>query len=387
MYVNIEFLDEEPMENVITALHYQIDKTIFIGFEDDIARYGKRSKNFLDKYCHVKEIKFIDVPKNDLHGILDKISTQVKEEKDAGNTIFFDITGGEGLILMAFGMLAKDYGLPIHLYDVESDEMKEYRIGEGKLLSKCNEIQRKNKIKLTLDSYIAMWGAKINRKPEDNKDKLPIHDSDYMEVIQKVWPILEAYGRDWNKHTTSMGHDLKVEGLNVNVTVNPKAIYKWDEFKTFLKKLNQAGAICGYSEPTAQNENKIQFRYPSVEMKRMLLKSGNLFELHVYQEKKKKEGSLDCDMGVKIDWDGNVDNAGVYNEIDVLALKGNILTFVSCKGGNMEGNASLDPMYQLETIASRFGGKYARKILATRQKIDGVYAERAEAMKIKLERY
>ena len=92
-------------------------------------------------------------------------------------------------------------------------------------------------------------------------------------------------------------------------------------------------------------------------------------------------------MGVKIDWDGDVDNGGVYNEVDVLALKGNIITFVSCKGGNMEGNASLDPMYQLETIASRFGGKYARKIFATRETIDSVYAERAEAMKIKLERY
>ena len=76
-----------------------------------------------------------------------------------------------------------------------------------------------------------------------------------------------------------------------------------------------------------------------------------------------------------------------YNEIDVLALRGNILTFVSCKGGNMEGKASLDPMYQLDAIASRFGGKYARKILATRCKIDGVYAERAAAMKIKLEKY
>lgn len=387
MYVNIEFLDAEPMENVITALHYSIDKTIFIGFKDDIARYGERSKNFLDKYCHVKEIKFIEVPENNLQGILNKISTQVQEEKDVGNTIFFDITGGEGLILMAFGMLAKDYELPIHQYDVESDKMTEFRIGKARHLSECKEIQRKNKLKLTLDSYIAMWGAKINRRPEDNKDKLPIHDRNYMEVIQKLWPILDAYGKDWNKHTTSMGHDLKVEGLNVNVTVNPNDIYKWADFKVFLQRLNQAGAIYGYQVSHVQNGEKVEFCYPSAEMKRTILKSGNMFELQVYQDKKNQEGSLDCDMGVKIDWDGDVYNGGVYNEIDVLALKGNILTFVSCKGGNMEGNASLEPMYQLETIASRFGGRYARKILATRQKIDGVYAERAEAMKIKLERY
>ena len=58
MYVNIEFLDEEPLENVITSLHYHMDKTIFIGFHDDVEAYKKRTTFFLEKYCHVKEIKF-----------------------------------------------------------------------------------------------------------------------------------------------------------------------------------------------------------------------------------------------------------------------------------------------------------------------------------------
>ena len=63
MYVNIEFLDEEPLENVITSLHYHMDKTIFIGFHDDVEAYKKRTRFFSGKYCHVKEIKFIGVAK------------------------------------------------------------------------------------------------------------------------------------------------------------------------------------------------------------------------------------------------------------------------------------------------------------------------------------
>ena len=32
MLVNIEFFDKDPIENVITSLHYKIDKTIFFGY-------------------------------------------------------------------------------------------------------------------------------------------------------------------------------------------------------------------------------------------------------------------------------------------------------------------------------------------------------------------
>lgn len=385
MYVNVEFLDVEPMENVITSLHYYMDKTIFIGFHDDVKAYEDRTRFFLEKYCDVKEIQFIDVPENDLLAIKDEISKMVEEEQDAGNTVFFDITGGEGLILMAFGMVAKDYGLPIHQFDVVEDKMIEFRIKDEELLSECG-IAREHKLRLTLDSYIRMWGAQINRTLEANKDKLPIHSKSYMEVVEEIMKVLNTYGTEWNKYTACMGHKLKVEGLDVDIVVNPDEMYNWNEFPAFLKKLNTAGAIYGYDEEAVKS-NQIKFHYQSWDVKRTLLKSGNMFELQVYQEKKKREGSLDCDMGVKIDWDGNVKKGGVYNEIDVLGLSGNILTFVSCKGGNMDGNASLDPMYQLDAIASRFGGKYARKILATRDQIDGVYAERAAAMKIKLEKY
>ena len=72
---DIEFLDEEPLENVITSLHYHMDKTIFIGFHKDIKAYEKRTTFFLEKYCHVKEIKFIEVPENDLQAIIDAFKT------------------------------------------------------------------------------------------------------------------------------------------------------------------------------------------------------------------------------------------------------------------------------------------------------------------------
>lgn len=63
MIVNIEFLDDEPIENVITSLHFKIDKTIFFGFADVIEKKKEITKNFLKKYCGVREV-FLFVCRN-----------------------------------------------------------------------------------------------------------------------------------------------------------------------------------------------------------------------------------------------------------------------------------------------------------------------------------
>ena len=70
MIVNIEFLDDEPIENVITSLHFKIDKTIFFGFADVIEKKKEITKNFLKKYCGVREVSFVCLPEYQLDSIL-----------------------------------------------------------------------------------------------------------------------------------------------------------------------------------------------------------------------------------------------------------------------------------------------------------------------------
>ena len=47
MIVNIEFFDEEPIENVITNLNYEVDKTIFFGYEEFMRPYRHSVERFL----------------------------------------------------------------------------------------------------------------------------------------------------------------------------------------------------------------------------------------------------------------------------------------------------------------------------------------------------
>jgi hypothetical protein len=75
----------------------------------------------------------------------------------------------------------------------------------------------------------------------------------------------------------------------------------------------------------------------------------------------------------------------VLNEIDVLTLKGNIPTFISCKTGKMGPSNTLHALYELQTVAERFGGKYEKKVLVTSRMPAEVYITRAEEMEIKIE--
>ena len=69
-------------------------------------------------------------------------------------------------------------------------------------------------------------------------------------------------------------------------------------------------------------------------------------------------------MSVNIDWDGLFSGSkyifsGTNNEIDVLLMHGATPLFISCKNGDVK----MEELYKLHTVATRFGGPYARKML------------------------
>ena len=67
-----------------------------------------------------------------------------------------------------------------------------------------------------------------------------------------------------------------------------------------------------------------------------------------------------------------------------MSLKGLIPIFISCKSGKMTEKNTLHALYELDTVANRFGGKYAKKVLVAPQGIVDVYKMRALAMGIEI---
>lgn len=387
MYTNIEFLDTEPIENVITALHFKVDKTIFIGYQDVVNEYKQQTEDFLKKYCEVKEVEFRVVSEMELLSAIEILREVIKSEKEAGNQVFFDITGGEGLILVAFGMLAQEYRLPIHQYDIVTDRLHELNPEEIKPISAYPEL-KKEKVKLDLDTYIKMQGAVISSKKIIGE--MDTSNPFFMEKAEKLWEVLCDYRDRWNSYTEVLGSVFKTDTLYADAIVDSSRVRDLNNFQAYLERIRDAGAIYKLRMTNLQKDNgldrvRISFFYESEDIKHCLIKSGNTLELHTFQMMKKH--SSDCRQSVMIDWDGvehKYKGMDVLNEIDVLCIDGNIPTFISCKGGRMDDGQALDPMYELLTVAKRFGGKYAKKVLAVVHPLKDVYLSRAEEMGIEI---
>lgn len=93
--------------------------------------------------------------------------------------------------------------------------------------------------------------------------------------------------------------------------------------------------------------------------------------------------------GVCIDWDGEIhtdeDAYDTENEIDVMMMHGIVPVFVSCKNGIV----GIDELYKLNSVAEKFGGQYAKKVLVataldSATTFDEYFRQRAKDMGIRL---
>lgn len=387
MIVNFEFLDEEPIENLITCMNFQIDKVVFFGYRDLIERKEKQTASFLRTVCKVETVVFHEVTNNSLQSAVDTIRKVVMHEKDKGNDVFFDVTGGDSLIPIAFGMIAKELDAPMHIYDIPSDELVEINLGKTPNIGK---VLVKRKIPMTLELFIKMHGGAINMNL--HKDIKGLDNPEFMEDMMKVYKVAEVNWSCWNTFTNFL-RDRMRPSQGLEVSVNSRHIYNLlksdansalkgiDKLNDMIDALKETGVL----SKVERNAESYTIRYKNEAIMESLWEGGSVLELHTcFME---NQTSDECRVGVHLDWDGIIHTTpgiDVLNEIDVLSLRGNIATFISCKSGRMASSQALHALYELETVVGRFGGKYAKKVLVTANPLDEVYMERAKEMGIEV---
>lgn len=382
MIVNVELFDKNPLENVMTCLNYRIDRIIYFGYGRMMEEKGKCVERFLKKKCHVREVEFCPVLKDDLRGILKTISGCIEREKAAGNQVFFDLTGGADLILAAFGILAGEHRFSVHTYDVFKNEMREYGSKGAALLSETAKAQE---VKLDLDDFISLYGGVINyRMHKDFKANL---DRESERDVVSTWKLFEKYHTKWVHYAALFRKYIPDEKLAVTVPEKTligelkksRRIANVGVFHRFLDDCRNAGLLLDVS----RNDGVYHFRYKNPTVRNYFWDSGSILEMYTFLLESQKENCSDCRVGVHIDWDGQMNGSqgiDVLNEIDIMSISNNIPTFISCKIGNVDQMA----LYELEAVANRFGGKYARKVLAVARDVSPGHMQRAREMGIEI---
>lgn len=381
MIVNVEFFDENPLENVITSLNYKVDKTIFFGYSQILKERMECTRKFLKEICGVQTVEYCVVDEVNLPEILECIATKIQNELAQGNQVFFDLTGGEGLLLVVFGILSKEFQASMHLYDIPSNQIFEYGYEGSALLSKTAEL---DPIRLDLDGFVSLYGGVINyRMKKDYKNTWSQED---IEDIENMWKLSRKYSAKWVHYSSLLrkfapDSQLKVcaeEKQLIQEMNKNKQTGRLDCFNQFLKDCEKLGFL----KSVLLERGVCQFSYKSTVIQNYFWDGGSILEMYAFVQMSKEDFD-DCRVGVHVDWDGTIHHgkgADVLNEVDIMAIRNNIPTLVSCKIGNVDQMA----LYELETVASRFGGKYAKKVLAVAKKAAQAHLLRAEEMGIEI---
>lgn len=394
----IEFFDKNAVENVSACLVNDVSRVVYIGHN------SKQMKKHIANYDKVfkkrgKNIEFLykSVSKNNLESIVSIVCEIVDKYDDC----VFDITGGDELMAMALGIVYeknRDKNIQIHRYNLRNNAVYDY--------DKVGNYVYNDELVLSCEENIRVYGGDIVYGGVFGEDTyLWDLTEDFVSDVEKIWNLCKVNSRAYNINIGVLeaieGVGLQSEDKLTTVALisdveshleKYKVSYK--EAEKFILRLMRFGLIIKFDD---RDKIHIKITYKNEQIKRCLTKAGQIFELKIYMMAKNVRDKFgnpiysDVLNGVVIDWDGVVhdeEKEKIYdteNEIDVLMMHGIVPVFVSCKNGA----ATVNELYKLNTVAERFGGKYAKKVLiAASIPVGGeageYFRQRAIDMKIQL---
>ncbi len=347
----IELFDECQIENVIAGLKFLPEKIVFVGFKNVMTqkRISDVERLFKNRGLNTR-FSYEIVGRYDYLAVYDKLCEITELNPDCA----FDLTGGKELIIAAMGAVAALKDIPMLQFDV--------RTGRFIRIKNCEGIPEPPSVDLSFRETVALNGGAVVDKTEgDFEWKLT---GDFKDDLQKIWDTCRSDCAEWNRQTNVLAgfEEPGQSGVNLTVKARKQRVPVNGEF---MKKLCREGLISDYRE----GSDFVSFRYKSDSVRRTLIKAGNILELYSYMLLKEITEEEPCyydDIltGVVVDWDGVVYKSFRYpadtqNELDIVAMRDAVPVFISCKNGEVHKEA----LYELDTVAKKFGGKYAKKVL------------------------
>ena len=368
----IEFFDQIDSENVCACLTYVPDRVIYIG----------NNAKLINKHIECYERVFADrgfeiefIAKTVSRSNVDKVVELLTNLIETYDDCVFDITGGDEMYNLALGMVCEKYpekNIQIHKFNLENNAIYDCDT-DGVTVYKDVPF-------LSVEENVRIYGGDVlyGDVTSENTYKWDLN-SDFLNDIKIIWGFCKGNVRLWNtiigtleaiEHTGEVFNETcttKAQKSSVeNYLTRHKAKYLIT--KGFIKYFTKKGLITFYDDSDAET---VVISYKNSQVKKCLTKAGQALEMHMYitlKNLKYKNGTPvynDVMNGVVIDWDGKFhdetveDEYDTENEIDILLMHNVVPVFVSCKNGIV----TADELYKLNTVAERFGGRYAKKVL------------------------
>ena len=356
----IECFTASHMDNMGACLRLRPEKMIMVGDGKQMGMPVKRYRKILEQRGLRTEISLCDVGGMDLQDICSVLDKVIKTE---GQCVI-DLTGGDTLVVMAVGaVLAGLDGdarqqIRVEKYDHRTETVLDCVHDNARLPYKP--------VHLSVEELIALHGGALY----PNEYQPP--ETCSSRAIDRLWRLASEEPKEWNRKIMVLNEfesraDSRTQ-VYLPLSYLRSSIAKFEEKEATVRELLGKFEACGVVEDHS-SQDVLEYTYTSPLLRYCTLKSGNILEIKTLLEGRSvlRGGAPffgDCRMSVSIDWDSVLHTpeehkADTRNEIDVILMHGMTPLFISCKHGNVEE----EELYKLNTVAERFGGPYAKKML------------------------
>lgn len=356
----IECFSSSHIDNINACLRLHPQEMILIGDTDAMCDPIARYEALLQQRNQATKITPYDIRRKDLPDLC----VALHQLLQADDSYTIDLTGGDELVIMAVGAVlsrldhAKRSTIRIEKYDHKEDVVRD-----------CvhnNQIICTNSVQLTVAELVALHGGCLHTggyQPPSYH-----HPRD----IEGLWQLASQDPKQWNDQISLLNRLERgcraQQQIHKTVSSQRETMKDFDEsepqLRALLQELDRRGAIQDQS-----SRDSFRYSYHSPLLHQCTAKAGNVLEIKTLLEGRqvKHNGAPyfgECQMGVSIDWDGHIhkpseDVSDTRNEIDAIFIRGTTPLFVSCKNGHIDDSE----LYKLNTVAQRFGGLYAKKML------------------------
>ena len=369
MQTLIELFDKRPIANVLGTEMFRPERTVFLCDKEISENHAlqQKLKNYFNQRGLWTQILFRETATLNAASVKRALENVVKQYPDCA----LDISGGSDAALFAGGLLCAEQPLPVFTYSRKRNTFFDIQNAPFAHNVRCDVL-------LSAPDCFAAAGGSVRQGRVDNTVL-----EQYTEQIDGLFALFLKNRSQWQKLVSYLQRvsptsregmislfvdaPWQVKGDRGMLTANEEALRDLAEFG-FLRELELLP------------EERVCFSFADRQIRTWLRDVGSVLELYVWKACVRSGSYQDVRVSVVVDWEGQNTRDGVSNEIDVVAVRGIMPVFISCKTSEIHTEA----LNELAILRDRFGGEVSRAIIVSAERASTVTRNRAAELDIEV---
>lgn len=364
----IELYDERAIENILAPDMFHPRRIIYLCPREVLRDHTRQQKlaAFYRKRGWEPELIFVGTSLFEADRILRQLFTIEEKYPDCA----IDVTGGSDAALFAAGMFAARKGMPAFTYSRRKNRFYDISGADFADDLYCD-------LTYSIEDFFLMAGGTLLPGRVDNhilSQYLPYFDPFFSCFLRfrHEWPTIISYIQRISPAEYGQIPPLDITG---SYTVKGERGSRNSANEDALQELAQIGFI---QDLTIIPDQQVSFRFRDVHTRAWLRDVGSVLELYTYKACVDAAIFHDVISSAVVRWDDVLGHGSVLNEIDVMAARGVIPLFLSCKACDIKTEA----LNELAILRDRFGGKGAKAVIVTTESCNAAARHRAAQLGI-----